>query len=175
MKSVIVTVIGEDRPGLVERLADVVADHDGNWLESRMSHLAGNFAGIVRLEVPEPRVDDLMRGLNELEASGLHVAWAAGTEETQPRRAVRLELVGTDHSGIVRDVSRALARRGVNVEELNTERTSAPMSGQALFRASATLHLPGDVSLDELRAELELVAHDLMVDLTLQADEADEA
>jgi glycine cleavage system regulatory protein len=46
--SLVLTVIGDDRPGLVERLSAAIGKHGGNWLQSSMSHLSGKFAGIVR-------------------------------------------------------------------------------------------------------------------------------
>ncbi len=85
-------------------------------------------------------------------------------------RAVRLELMGADHRGIVRDLSTALARRRVNVEDLQTGCVDAPMSGEKLFQATARLHLPPGLSLDDLRRELESVAQDLMVDVALVDD-----
>lgn len=165
----VLTVIGDDKPGLVETLSRTVTDHGGNWLESRMSRMAGRFAGIVRVGAPEDSVAPLIGALEELESRGLRV----GCERSGPTRpderstAVSLELVGADHPGIVRAVSEALARRGVNVEELSTECSDAPMSGESLFRATARLRLPSDLAVDDLRQELERVAQHLMVDLSL--------
>jgi glycine cleavage system regulatory protein len=163
----VLTVIGDDRPGLVEALAETIAAHEGNWLESRMSHLAGKFAGLLRVSVPASRFEALRAALSGLEARGLSVVSAPGGEEAGASREVRLELVGTDHPGIVRDISTALAHRKVNVEELSTETVDAPMSGQPLFRAVARLHLPAEASVDELRGDLEAVADDLMVDVSI--------
>jgi glycine cleavage system regulatory protein len=169
MTSLVLTVIGEDRPGLVESLAEVVAAHEGNWLESRMSRMAGKFAGIVRADVPAERAGDLAEALDALETRGLRVVVEESTvaEAAAGFKDLRLELVGNDHPGIVRDVSRALAQRGINVEELSTECTSAPMSGEPLFKATADLRIPADLCVDELRATLEELAQDLMVDITL--------
>jgi glycine cleavage system regulatory protein len=169
MTSLVLTAIGEDRPGLVESLAEVVAAHGGNWLESRMSRMAGKFAGIVRADVPAERAGELAAALAALEARGLRVVVEDSGVAKQPGglRGLRLELVGDDHPGIVRDVSHALAQRGINVEELSTECISAPMSGEPLFKATADLRIPADLSIDELRATLEELAHDLMVDITL--------
>ena len=165
--SLVLTLIGSDRPGLVERLSETIAAHEGSWLEGRMSHLAGRFAGILRVSVPEARIDALIEALAELESDGLKVVSERGGEQAPAFHPVTLELVGADHAGIVRDVAAALARDRVNVEELNTECIDAPMSGQKMFKATARLHLPPEVSLEELRGELEGVAHDLMVDVTL--------
>ena len=170
----VLTIIGPDRPGLVESLSQVVADHDGNWLESRMSHLAGMFAGILRVAVPEARVDALRGALGELQARGLRIivetsdAVDAGVDS----RLLRLALIGNDRPGIVREIAHALAERGVNVEELDTELVSAPMSGEPLFKATALLRAPAALSLDELSDRLEELAHDLVVELSLD-DETD--
>jgi glycine cleavage system regulatory protein len=165
--SLIVTVIGEDRPGIVDQVSDLVLAAGANWEESRMARLAGKFAGILRVSVDPARAADLTAGLAGLEARGLRVIIEPGTSADSGYRTMALELVGNDRPGIVRDISRLLAERGVNIEELETELTSAPSSGDPLFRARARLRTPPTVALDELRRVLELVAHDLMVDLTL--------
>jgi len=163
----VLTVIGDDRPGLVESLAQTIAAHDGNWLESRMSHLAGKFAGVLRVRVPGENSAALCEALGALEGRGLRIVAEGGAAERATFREVRLSLVGSDHPGIVREISTVLARRRVNVEELTTQCVDAPMSGQPLFEADARLELPDDVTLEDLRGDLEAVAHDLMVDVAL--------
>ena len=163
----IVTVIGEDEPGLVEALAETIAAHGGNWLESRLSHLAGKFAGVLRVGVPESETAALREALNGLALRGLTVVAEPGTTAVVRFREVRMELVGSDHPGIVREISTVLARRRVNVEELDTGCFDAAMSGQTMFRAVATLQLPESVSVEQLREDLESVAQDVMVDVTL--------
>lgn len=165
--SLVLTVIGPDRPGLVEALAATVASHDANWVESRMVHLAGQFTGVLRVQVSVERADALSEALRRLADQGLRVLVEVSRQEppapdTPP---IVLELMGQDRPGIVRDISRALASQGVNVEELETECTPAPMSGETLFRARAQLRLPADGSLDALREALEKLAGELMVDL----------
>jgi glycine cleavage system regulatory protein len=168
MKDLVLTLIGPDRPGLVESLARRVAAHGGNWLESRMAQLAGQFAGVLRIEMPPEAIPALQASLAELEAEGLRVVAEGGAapEDTEAR-AMELQLVGQDHPGIVRDVSKVLSRHGVNIEELTTDTVSAPMSGGQLFRARARLRVPPDADTDGLRRDLEKIADDLMVDLTL--------
>lgn len=168
--SLVLTVIGADRPGLVEALSHTIADHGASWLESRMAHLAGQFAGLLRVSVAESRANELAEALRALETRGLRVivatALGAGREESTPR--LRLELVGLDRPGIVRDISRAIAARGVNVEELESHTSSAPMSGETLFHAEAWLRLPREGDPDELRSALEKLADELMVELSLE-------
>jgi glycine cleavage system regulatory protein len=168
-KALVMTVIGRDRPGLVESVSGLVAKHGGNWLESRMSRLGGFFAGILRVEVPTENRARIEEALKGLQADGLQVI----VHTDEPRSAaigasLRLEIVGQDRPGIVRNISQALARHGVNVEEFSSETCSAAMSGENLFHAEATLSVPGSCDLPALQAELEQIAADLIVDVTFE-------
>ena len=165
MRALVFTAIGPDRPGLVEELAAVVAGHGGNWLESRMARLGGEFAGIVRVEIGEASAASLQSALGEI--GGLTVVAAESTPRSGARReTVTLELVGSDRPGIVSSIASALSKHGVNVENLETGHESAPMSGETLFRARAKLLLPEGGAATELQGELEAIASDLMVDLS---------
>jgi glycine cleavage system regulatory protein len=170
MTDLVLTLLGPDRPGVVELVAGVIAAHGGNWLESRMSHLGGKFAGILRAELPPDRLEAALAALAALESRGLKViaeaAPAVGT--TAGDRSMDLELVGLDRPGIVREITQLLAASGVNVEELITNRTSAPMSGEMLFEARAHVRVPPGADLASLRAGLERVASDLVVDVKLE-------
>lgn len=172
--SLVLTVIGPDRPGLVEAVSQAVDEHDGNWLESRMARMSGQFAGIVRVAVAKDRVEALHAALGALSADDLQVVVATSDVESVEgdARRLRLELIGSDRPGIIRGISRALAARGVNVDDLETAIESAPMSGEILFRASAELRVPTGLDLEELGASLEALGQELMVDVSL-AEPAD--
>ena len=135
-----------------------------------MSHLAGKFAGILRAELPPDRLEAALAALAALEARGLKVIAepAAGAARGTDDRILDLELVGLDRPGIVREISQLLAANGVNVEELTTNRTSAPMSGDMLFEARAKVHVPANTNLVALRAGLERLAADLVVEIKLE-------
>ena len=168
MESLVVTVIGEDRPGLVQSVSAAVESHGGSWVESRMAHLAGHFAGILRASVPSENVEALTEALQALHAGGLRVAVERGFEaDTEEGAVILLDLIGSDRPGIVHKISEALAARGVNVDELDTQCDGAPWSGDALFKATARLRAPRDLDLDQLRESLEAIAGDLMVDITI--------
>ena len=173
LATLVMTIIGADRPGLVQLIATRVADHGGNWLESRMCHLGGQFAGILRAEVPAARVDELVKALQTLESAGLNVTihTESGAAPSAIGSVAALELVGQDRPGILRLVAGVLAAHGVNVEELASERVSAPMGGGTLFKARATVLMPPGTSLGALRGDLERIASDLMVDLNLRPAE----
>jgi Glycine cleavage system regulatory protein len=171
--TLVLTLIGRDQPGLVRVVAATIAEHGGNWLESRMCRLGGEFAGIVRLEIEPTRADGLaaaLRGLSGLrvdvtrEASG-----PAGGEAGEAARLAALDLVGSDRPGILREVSGVLAAHGLNVEDLASERTEAPMGGGKIFQLRAVVSVPGGVDLARVRADLETLAADLMVELKLEA------
>jgi glycine cleavage system regulatory protein len=167
--SLVITVIGPDRPGLVESLSSAINDHGGNWTESRMAHLAGQFAGILHVQMATESAGALQAALESLSTNGLKVVVATDTSAAVPTDGLtlKLDLVGQDRPGIVKEISHALAERGVNVEELETECESAPMSGEILFKANATLRAPADVDIDALQTDLEAIAQDLMVELHL--------
>jgi len=165
--ALVLTVIGPDRTGLVEALAERISATGGNWENSRMSHLAGQFAGILLVTIDRARTDELLAGLRALDGAGLHVtAFPAPGAAAPEGLPVFLELTGDDRVGIVRDVARILAERGVNVEELESDVTSAPMSGEPLFSARAVLRVPPMLALSDLRTSLEALGSELMVDLT---------
>lgn len=171
--SLVVTVIGPDRPGIVNQLSDAARQFDANWAGSRMASLAGQFAGIVHFEVAERQADALAAALRSLASSGLEVVIARGKSSSAgPLRRIRLGLVGNDRPGIVRELSGALARRGVSIDELETAIESAPMSAERLFRFNASVSVPAGVGDDDLRRELEALANELMVDLDVAAPSA---
>jgi glycine cleavage system regulatory protein len=169
MTDIVVTLIGPDRPGLVEAVAATVAAHGGNWLEGRMAQLAGKFAGILRVEVAPARAAELAAALGGLEKNGLRLITEIGGAEVGAAtfRAMEVELLGLDRPGLVREVSAVLAARGINVEELATDVYSAPMTAESMFRASARVRMPASVDEHELRQSLERLAGDLMVEIRL--------
>ena len=162
------TIIGPDRTGLVESVARVVADHGGNWLESRMCRLGGEFAGILRIELPAEKRRMLLDALQALQSRGLTVVVRPdeAAASATPGRQTKLEIVGHDHPGIVREITSALARANVNIEEFSSECVSAPMSGETLFKAAARLQLPERCDLAALKTDLEKIAADLLVDIS---------
>jgi glycine cleavage system regulatory protein len=162
----VMTLIGPDRTGLVESVARAVSEHNGNWLESRMCRLGGEFAGLLRIEIPADKKAPLLAALEKI--SGLHVVIRPGETKIAPvpARQTKFEIIGSDRPGIVREITSALARAQVNVEEFSSEVISAPMSGETLFKAHARLQLPEHCDLAALKKDLEKIAADLLVDLS---------
>ncbi len=164
----VLTVIGSDRPGLVGAISKVVSEHSANWEASHMARLGGQFAGILQVAVAEDQAESLAASLGKLGPEGLQVTVMHDVEANEPEgQAYWLELVGSDQPNIVRDISEALASRGVTVVELTSELSSAPVSGGTLFKMQASIRCPPALTRRELSESLEELANSLMVDLSL--------
>lgn len=172
MTPIVLTFVGHDRPGLVNAISEQVAASGGAWLESRLARLAGEFAGVVLVKVPEPNIAALTIALHNLEAAGLRIAIerSAEAQTQESRKTVRLELVGADRPGIVRDVTRTLTELGVNIEEFASNIEAAPFSGEEMFRATARLRVPDGLADEDLQKTLERLTGEIMVDLTVTPD-----
>ena len=168
--AVVFTFVGADQPGLVEKLAQTVSQHGGNWLQSRMSELAGQFAGIVQVEVGDAQFPALRVALLALSSDDLSVVVASSKRAAgvDDYRHLRLSIVGNDRPGIVREVASALAARRINVSDMDTTVTSAPMSGDPLFEAVAHIQVPRALDLAELNAQLDAIADALTVEIDLE-------
>ncbi len=162
------TVIGDDREGLVEALAEVIAGHSGNWERSQLARLAGKFAGIVVLSVPDERVAALTDSLDRLE--GLLEVTAhpgAGADPTEVQQTLRIDLLGTDRPGIVHEVSAVLHRHSLSIETIETATRDAPMAGGQLFEAHVVVQMSSGADAGALRTDLERLAAELLVDIDL--------
>lgn len=172
MTSLVITIIGPDRPGLVKAVSDKAAAHEANWADSVMANFAGEFAGIVHLQVPQDRCDALVAALRTLEAPDLHilVSVARGSPALAETRQLKLDLVGNDRPGIIHAISGQLARHGVSIHKLQTHIASGAWSGEQMFNMTAHLTVPAALDPDALRADLEGLANELMVDLSFEGN-----
>lgn len=167
---VVLTLLGPDRAGIVARVAAVVADHGGNWMESRMVHLGGQFAGIVQAQVPANQRDALLAEIDALRTQGLQFTLETTTSAPTeaPARNLHMELVTPDRPGVLKEVSAIFARHAFNIEELATEFVAAPWSGELLFKAVVKLSAGETSDLDSLREALEATSTGMMLDVSLQ-------
>jgi len=163
--SIVLTIIADDHPGIIQTVSTVLTSHGGNWTQSSMSSLAGQFAGILLVSIPQENTEACIAELSGLESSGLtviaHVSGGAvGTEKTS---TYVLDLVGNDRPGIVHEITSLLAKHKVSVHEFETMVEGASMGGGELFKATARLVIPEAADVDLLESELEDLANDLMV------------
>ncbi|MGD1977952.1 MAG: ACT domain-containing protein [Akkermansiaceae bacterium] len=164
--SLVLTVLGPDRTGLVGDIADLVSAHGGSWQESRMARMAGQFAGILRVECPEDQVAALEADLSGLGARGLTITIVHdSTESGDDGVSLNLDITGLDEPGIVKRIASTIAGLGANVEELHTSLESAPMAGHLLFCTKGKVSLPPDLDAGRLIEALESVGAGLTVDV----------
>ncbi len=171
MTKLVITIVGDDRPGIVESLAAVVADHGGNWLSSSLSDLAGQFAGIIEVAVDDARCDDLAAAIGALPGLHVHSVKGRGASEAGGLSMATLDVVGVDQPGIVRRLTLLLKTHGVNLVQFASWTESAPNSGDELFRAVAEFALTEAVDLDSLSAGLEDLADEMALDVELELDD----
>lgn len=172
MTQLVLTIVGDDRVGLVEALADVVAAHGGNWERSELAELAGAFAGIVVVGVPEDRSAELIDALGSL---GGMLRITPHRADPDPASAsvlsaadpLRFTVLGNDRPGIIRQITRAVGARALSIDSLTSRTLEAPMAGGVLFEATVVLRLPAGIDASDVVADLEELAGEIQVDLTL--------
>ncbi len=170
MKStLILSVIGPDRPGIVDDLSSVIIDNGGNWLESHLGNLAGQFAGILLVECSANKREELMTALKNLEQSDLKIQMTLGDagQNVSPRATIALEVTGPDHPGIVHDISHFLAERDINIFEMVSHCEEGAMSGGYVFHSNISASIPKLHNISDVEDALDDLAHSLNVDITL--------
>ncbi|CAG19140.1 glycine cleavage system protein R [Photobacterium profundum] len=164
MKHLIITIIGKDRSGLVELLSDTVFQNNGNWLSSSLSKLAGQFAGILQVEVAPEDMPQLSAALAKIDELQIHIVEEAKKAAPVPVLH-QLTVTGNDRPGIVKEVTTLLSQLNININILETETQSAPNWGYPIFIANFQLEIPANIDLDIIQDELEKLADDLTVDI----------
>lgn len=166
----ILSVLSDDRPGVIKQIAELVTHHGGNWLESRLTQLAGKFAGVIRINVPAAAGTDLRQALVALKQRGINVQ----VEDVPPPptratgRSATFSALGPDRPGIVLEIAQALTEYQINIADLNTNCSSTPYSGEPLFAAEGVLNVPTGTDLEQLSAQLERIADTLGIDISLE-------
>jgi len=168
--SIILTIIADDQPGIIETVSNALQKYDGNWTHSSMSSLAGQFAGILLASVPEDKTEACLAELKALESEGLRiiVRTSSGEPTAENVEEFSMQLVGNDRPGIIHDITRVLAAHKVSVIDLETSVEAASMGGGELFKARASLLVPASSDVFAIESELEDIANDLMVDISFE-------
>ncbi len=162
----VLTVIADDREGIVEQISQTISHHGGNWMESSMARLAGKFAGILMVEVEPAKHADLEQALGELSVHGIKIIVEQSAPSAEKEAEVScIEIVANDHPGIVGEISALLASHSVSLISLETFCESTPMSAGMMFYAHTYLQLPSGMTGDQLTDILESLSDDLMVEI----------
>jgi len=163
--SLVITVVGPDKPGIVDEVAQVIKDHDGNWLSSRLAHLGGQFAGMLEVEIAADQQAALAKALDAIDNLSIQLADASNGSGSDAGQHLAFDVIGQDRPGIVSEVAHLLSTLNVNVEELATKVEPAAMAGGNLFVAEITAGLPSGLSTDELISRLESLSDDIQVNV----------
>jgi glycine cleavage system regulatory protein len=165
MKQLVITILGQDRPGLVENISSAILDNHGNWLSSNLSHLLGHFAGIIQIEVAEEHLQSLQNALNALPKLDVRIETGNTEIEATEREQLNFVITGNDRPGIVQELASVIRHKGANITHLNSRQQSAPNWGVPIFSAVATVTLPNGLNKDEVIDALESITSDLIVDV----------
>lgn len=168
--NLLLTVVSDDKPGIVEEIAKAVAEHEGNWLESRLAQLGGKFAGVVHIAVPSEKDSDVRAALTELKSKSIWInveTYSAANEAVPAKALASFHAIGPDRPGIVREITQALTLHQINVAEIETSLSSMPYSGEPLFEAEGILQMPPELEMQDIQDALHTIADTLGMDITL--------
>jgi glycine cleavage system regulatory protein len=164
----ILTFIGDDQPGFVESIAEVISEWEGNWLESRMSQLEGKFAGLARIGVGSENVEQLKLALFNLSENKFTLSIEDAIESvTGDLQQYRLNILGHDRPGIVHEVTRTLARHHINLLEMTSNISAAAMTGIPMFSADVTVEISNQADIEVIDNQLSDIATELGLDIML--------
>ena len=168
MKNIIISAIGSDRSGIVSELSGVITSHGGNVEESRMSRLGSDFAIIMLVTVApdwEESLEVALKSITELTI----ITKPTNLSQVGDGRQFRIDLSGADNEGIVKVLSKYLAEKSINILEMETHTSQAPVSGTPLFNLNASVSVPNDVEEKLIQSDLSQIAQKLGVEIQLNS------
>ena len=167
--SVVLTLTGPDRVGIVEELTKAMLELGGNVDISRAERLGGEFAVLMLVSLAEQDAEKIDSSLAHLTRQGYKVTVtptdASAAERHAGWPAYRVEVEGADHEGIVHEIARGLSSQGISIDAMDTDTSRAPVTGTTLFSMSATVLVPPDVAATEWMAALDEAARESNVDV----------
>jgi len=170
-KRLVITLTGNDRVGIVERVTKIILAYQGNVDASRMARLGGEFAMLMLISIAEEQLADLETAFNELRNEGFELV-IRPTERGFSKKFAgwhhyRIEVRGADHEGIIHEITRYLAKEGANVETIDTGTEDAPFGGTLLFTMSAKVVAPPNLSQAVVEEALEAIGDQMNVDVSV--------
>jgi len=152
----VISALGEDRPGIVDQLSEQILECGCNVEDSRAAVLGGEFAVMLL-------VSGQWNQIAKLEAALPHTAETHGMQIFTKRTDARgdlpdrlpymVEVVALDHPGIVRNLAHFFATRGINIEDLVTQTYPAAHTGSPMFAVTLTVGIPATQHIGALREE----------------------
>jgi len=169
MFSVLLSISGHDRPGIVRDVAEAMLHLNANIEDSSMTALRGRFTMMLIVRLPEDRsLGELKAALAELEQrTGLTVQSQTISDEEATTPALEPDHIitvhGADRVGIVHAVTETLASLGVSIVDVST-RTRATDAGDVYMMV---LEVAAGDQGDAMKPALDEVAMRLGIDVDL--------
>ena len=174
MHSLIISAVGSDRPGIVSELSGTITSHGGNIEKSRMTRLGSDFTIIMLVTVDPKWEESLVVALQAIKELSIT------TKGTEPNIFIegenckdtagencQISLSGADNEGIVKVLSKYLEEKSINIIEMDTHISQAPISGSPLFNLNAAVSIPGEIDERDIQSDLSQIAQDLGVEIHL--------
>ena len=167
MNSLIISAVGSDRPGIVSELSGAITSHGGNIKKSRMTRLGSDFTIIMLVTVDTKWKESLVVALQTIKELSIT------TKGTEPNTAViaaencQIFLSGADNEGIVKVLSKYLKEKSINIIEMDTHISQAPISGSPLFNLNASVSIPREVDGRDIQSDLSQISKELGVEIHL--------
>jgi glycine cleavage system regulatory protein len=162
MNHLVISCIGPDRAGIVDTLSTIISRHNGNWQVSSLHHLSNFFAGVIEVAVERENTEALTADLKNIAGLSCQIELA---EPNLAQVSTNLVLTANDRAGIVQEISSVIHHQGGNLIKLVSSQSSAPHTGQLMFKATVQVAMK-EANVAELISALEHIADDLMVDIT---------
>jgi glycine cleavage system transcriptional repressor len=169
-EQLVITALGDDRPGIVDELSNALFKHELNIEDSRMSVLGGEFAVLLLVSGSEESIDDFVADAPELEQSlnmKLLLKLTTGAAEQQALVPYTVEVVAIDHPGIVHKIASFFSAKHINIVDLNTQRYAAAHTATPMFAVNMTIGIPADIAIKPLRDEFINMCDELNLDASM--------
>lgn len=166
----VISALGEDRPGIVDKLSNIIFDHALNIEDSRMTVLGGEFAILLLVSGEQKSLDALLERLAEIEQNlqmSLLVKTTSESIKQDHTLPYSVDVAALDHPGIVRNIANFFSNRNINIVNLETERYSAPHTGSPMFSLHMTIGIPAEINIPQLRDAFMDVCDELNLDAKL--------
>lgn len=168
----ILTAIGPDQVGLVEKISEFISRHGCNIEDSKMAVFCGEFAVIVLISGDGNNLVKIGRDYREIETeTGLAISIKTPSTRPPPAAFLPYKLTAScmDHPGIVYQISAVLSSLGINIESMETKTYAAPISGTPIFQLEADLAVPARTNINQLRARFAEIQREENIDIDLAA------
>jgi len=168
--TIVLTLTGPDRVGIVEEVTGVFLDLGGNIEVSRMARLGGEFAILMLVTLPTDKLAAIDEALRPLTSAGYKTTISQTEQAAYPGwRSYQVEVEGADHEGIIHEIARGLSQQGISVESMETGTTSSPITGTPLFTMTALVLVPPGLAEEDWTSAVVEASQQSGVDVTVVA------